>query len=81
VLLQWPATHGPRADQPYFYRANQPEGREIKGVTGRVTVRGLIFFGGTEVPIVYTFLCRPSEDSLQRSAVPDGSLSQDSSPL
>jgi hypothetical protein len=28
------ATHGPGADQPYFYRANQPEGREIKGVTG-----------------------------------------------
>jgi hypothetical protein len=27
------------------------------------------------------FLCSPSEDSLQRSAVPDGSPSQDSSPL
>jgi hypothetical protein len=29
--LQWPSTHGPRADQPYFFRANQPEGREVKG--------------------------------------------------
>jgi hypothetical protein len=35
-------------------------------------------FGVTEVPIVYIFLCRPSEDSLQ---IPDGSPSQDSSPL
>jgi hypothetical protein len=25
----------------------------------------LIVFGGTEVPIIYIFLCRPSEDSLQ----------------
>jgi hypothetical protein len=41
----------------------------------------LIVIGGTEVPIVYIFLCRPSEDSLQRSAIPDGSPSQDSSPL
>jgi hypothetical protein len=40
-----------------------------------------IVFGGTEVPIVYIFLCRPSEDSLQQSAIPDGSPSQDSSPL
>jgi hypothetical protein len=41
----------------------------------------LFVFGGTEVPIVYIFLCRPSEDSLQQSAIPDGSPSQDSSPL
>jgi hypothetical protein len=41
----------------------------------------LIVFGGTEVPIVYIFLCRPSEDSLQWSAIPDGSPSWDSSPL
>jgi hypothetical protein len=40
-----------------------------------------IVFGGTEVPIVYIFLCHPSEDSLQQSAIPDGSPSQDSSPL
>jgi hypothetical protein len=42
----------------------------------------LIVFGGTEVPTVfYIFLCRPSEDSLQRIAIPDESPSQDSHPL
>jgi hypothetical protein len=41
----------------------------------------LIDFGGTEAPIVYIFLYRPSEDSQQQSAIPDGSPSQDSSPL
>ncbi len=34
-------------------------------------------FGGKEVPTVYILLCRPSEDSLQQSAIPDGSLSKD----
>ncbi len=37
----------------------------------------LIVFGGTEIPIVYILLCRPSEDSLQRSIIPDGSPSKD----
>jgi hypothetical protein len=37
----------------------------------------LIVFGGTEVPIVYILLCRPSENSLQGSAILDGSPSQD----
>ncbi len=37
----------------------------------------LIVFGGTEIPIVYSLLCRPSEDSLQRSTIPDGSPSKD----
>jgi hypothetical protein len=36
-----------------------------------------IVFDGTEGPIVYILLCRPSEDSLQRSAIPDGSPSKD----
>jgi hypothetical protein len=36
-----------------------------------------LFFGGITVPIVYIHLCRPSEDSLQQSAIPDGSPSQD----
>ncbi len=34
-------------------------------------------FGGTEVPIVSILLYRPSEDSLQGSAIPDGSPSKD----
>jgi hypothetical protein len=34
AVVQRPETHGPRADQPYFSRANQPEGRGIKGGTG-----------------------------------------------
>ncbi len=34
-------------------------------------------FGGREVPIVHILLCRPSEDSLQGSAIPDGSPSKD----
>jgi hypothetical protein len=35
-------------------------------------------FWWTEVPIVFhIFLCRPSEDSLQQSAIPDGSQSKD----
>jgi hypothetical protein len=29
LLLQWPSTHGPRADQPYFYKADQSEDCEI----------------------------------------------------
>jgi hypothetical protein len=37
----------------------------------------LIVFGGTEVPIVYFLLCRPSEDSLQQSAIRDSSPSKD----
>jgi hypothetical protein len=37
----------------------------------------LIVFGGIEEPIVYILLCHPSEDSLQESAIPDGSPSQD----
>ncbi len=37
----------------------------------------LIVSSGTEVPIVYILLCRPSEDSLQGSAIPDGSPSKD----
>jgi hypothetical protein len=36
-----------------------------------------IVFGGTEVPIVYILLYRPSEDSPQGSAIPDGSPSKD----
>jgi hypothetical protein len=32
-----------------------------------------IVFGGTEVPIIYIILCRPSEDSLQGNAIADGS--------
>ncbi len=37
-----------------------------------------IVFGGSEVPIVfYTLLCCPSEESLQGSAIPDGSPSKD----
>jgi hypothetical protein len=47
----------------------------------KINFFSLIIFGGTEVPIVYIFLCSPSEDSLQQSAIPDGSPSQDSSPL
>jgi multisubunit Na+/H+ antiporter MnhE subunit len=42
--------------------------------------RNLFFFNclwRTEVPIVYILLCHPSEDSLQRSAIPDGSPSKD----
>jgi hypothetical protein len=34
-------------------------------------------FGGTEVPVVYILLCRPSEDTLQGRAIPDGSPSKD----
>ncbi len=37
----------------------------------------LSVFDGTKVLIVYIFLCRPSEDSLQWSAIPDGSPSKD----
>jgi hypothetical protein len=37
----------------------------------------LIVFGGTEVPMFYILLCRPSEDSLQGSAIPDGRPSKD----
>jgi hypothetical protein len=37
----------------------------------------LIVFSGTEVPIVYILLCRPSEDSLQGNAIQDGSRSKD----
>jgi hypothetical protein len=37
----------------------------------------LIVFGGTKVPIVFILLCRRSEDSLQGSAMPDGSPSKD----
>jgi hypothetical protein len=37
----------------------------------------LIVFGGTEVPVVNILLCRPLEDSLQGSAIPDGSPSKD----
>jgi hypothetical protein len=49
----------------------------------RAVGSGWIFFflfivcGGPEAPIVYIVLCRPSEDSLQGSAIPDGSLSKD----
>ncbi len=45
--------------------------------TAGITFLSLIVFGGTEVPIVYILLCRPSEDSLQRSALPDSSPSKD----
>ncbi len=34
LLLQWPSTHGPQADQPHIYRANQRKGREPKRGTG-----------------------------------------------
>ncbi len=37
----------------------------------------LIVFDGTEGPFVCILLCRPSEDSLHRSAIPDGSPSKD----
>jgi hypothetical protein len=37
----------------------------------------LIVFGETEVPIVYILLCRPTDDSLQQSAIPDGRPSKD----
>jgi hypothetical protein len=37
----------------------------------------LFVFGGTEVAIVYILLYRPSEDSLQQSAIPEGSPSRD----
>jgi hypothetical protein len=37
----------------------------------------LIVFGGTEVPNVNILLCRPSEDSLQQSAIRDDSPSKD----
>jgi hypothetical protein len=53
----------------------------IAGKSYKIYFFSLIVFDGTEVPIVYIFLCRPSEDSLQQSAIPDGSPSQDSSPL
>jgi hypothetical protein len=42
------------------------------GCFSTLTFFPLIVFGGTEVPIVYILLCRPSEDSLEGSAIPDG---------
>ncbi len=37
----------------------------------------LIVFGGPEALFVYILLCRPSEDSLEWSTIPDGSASKD----
>jgi hypothetical protein len=46
-------------------------------ITGKNVFFPLIVFGGSEVPIVYILLCHPPEDSLQGSAIPDGSPSKD----
>ncbi len=43
----------------------------------RNTFFSLIVFAGTQGPIVNILLCRRSEDSLQGSAIPDGSPSKD----
>jgi hypothetical protein len=45
--------------------------------TGLIYFFPFIVFVGTEVPMVYILLRRPSEDSLQQSAIPDGSPSKD----
>jgi hypothetical protein len=37
--LQWPESQSPRADQPYFSMAEQPEGNGIKGGGGAVGER------------------------------------------
>ncbi len=39
LALQWPSTHGPRADQPYFFKANQLKGHEIRVEQGAVSDR------------------------------------------
>ncbi len=55
----------------------RPLVRESETVFNGVNFFFLIVFAGKEVPIVYIFLCRPSEDSLQESAIPDASPSMD----
>jgi hypothetical protein len=42
-----------------------------------ISIFSLIVFGRTEAPIVNILLCHPSEDSLQGSAIPDGSPSKE----
>jgi hypothetical protein len=42
-----------------------------------IVIFSLTIFDGPEVLIVYILLCRPSGDSLQRSAIREGSPSQD----
>jgi hypothetical protein len=39
LLLQWPASHGLQADQPYFSLVDQPMGHTIKGAQEVVAKR------------------------------------------